>query len=149
MAIDLKAIDKQIKKLRLLKEFGKELNADPEFQALVREFAIKNGQATKPTPAKEMHATGQNGNGSSRRRGFFVAAVHGAILNLGTEFTSEDIEKGLRASGVEIRAANANIAINEALRTLEERVIVARSGKRNGVQIIWKKAISAVESRTA
>jgi len=150
MAIDLKALDRKIKKLQRFREFAKELDGDPEFRELISEFAGKNGSGSKPATGAEAHEStnNSNGNGSDRPRGFFVGAVRGVILRLGHEFTSRDIEKDIRAAGIEIIAANANIAINEALATLEKRGEVVRHGKR-GVQVLWKKAISAVGSRTA
>src|SRR2546428_804799 len=62
-----------------------------------------------------------NGNGSERPRGYFIGAVHGIILELGHDFTSRDIETKIAAKGIEVLAANPNIAINETLATLEKR----------------------------
>ena len=149
MAIDLKAIDRKIKKLQRFRDFAKELDGDPEFLELITEFAAKPGSTPKPAVNAESHGENNaDGNGSERPRGYFVGAVRGAILQLGMEFTSRDVEKVIRDRGVEILAANPNIAINDALATLLKRGEVTRKGKR-GVQVVWKKAISAVESRTA
>jgi hypothetical protein len=153
MAIDLKAFDRKInrriKKLERFKEFAKEFGDDLEFRELIAEFITsKNGNHSTPAVNAVPDTTAAAANGS-RPRGYFLGAVQGTIPHLGKEFTSQDIENKLRAMGVEIRAANANISINEALRTLEERGQIARTGKRNKAQIIWRLAISAVESRTA
>ena len=148
MAIDLKALDRKIKKLQRFRDFAKELDGDPEFLQLIAEFATNNGNGPKPAPIADSHATNGNGNGTARGRGYFVGAVAEVILKLGHEFTSRDIEKEIKARGIEVLAANPNIAINEALATLQKRGQVVRHGKR-GVQVVWKKSISAVESRTA
>ncbi|MGD0569408.1 MAG: hypothetical protein ABSA78_13475 [Candidatus Sulfotelmatobacter sp.] len=149
MAIDLKAIDRKIRKLQRFRDFAKELDGDPEFLELISEFATKTDPAPKPATSAGSHAgSNGNGNGSERPRGYFVGAVRGAVMQLGPEFTSREVEKVIREQGIEILAANPNIAINDALGTLEKRGELTRRGKR-GVQVIWKKAISAVESRTA
>jgi hypothetical protein len=154
MAIDVKAVDRKInrriKKLERFKEFAKEFGDDPEFQELIAEFITsKNGPHPTPCADATTSATAAVNENGSRPRGYFLGAVQGVILGLG-EFTSQDIENELRSRGVEIRAANANISINEALRTLEDRGQISRTGKRNKAQIVWRKAISAVgESRTA
>jgi len=151
MAVDLKAIDRKIKKLQRFKEFALEFDNDPEFRELIAEFSAKNGNGLKAATGEESHATNGagkgNGNGSERPRGYFIGAVSAAISQFDREFTYLDLEKVIRGKGVEILAANPNVAINDVLVTLLKRGEVARSGKR-GVQVLWKKTISAVESRT-
>ena len=147
MATDLKAIaDDKIRKWQLFRE----LADDPEFAVYLR--GLTNGDAPKQTPAVT-HPAVNGSNGATRPRGFFVGAVLGVIAKLEHEFTTDDVERKLRDLGIEIRAANPNIAVNEALRTLEQRGDIERTKKRNGMRLIWRKTLSprssAVESRTA
>src|SRR6266404_221870 len=113
MPIDLKAIDDRIHKLQRIKEFVKEFSDDPDFEYLLAEFASKNGHLPKPASLARSQPSNNSGNGSARPRGYFVGAVQGVIAQLGHDFTTADIERKLRSLGVEIRAANVNVAINE------------------------------------
>jgi hypothetical protein len=151
MAIDLKALDKRIKKLQRLREFAKEFEGDEEFMELFAELIKKN--VSKNTLELTTSQTRAGESESTRPRGYFMGAVLGVIAELKPEFTSKDIEKYFRAKKIEILAANPNVAINEALRTLEKRGQVVKTGEKiGGVTIVWRKSVpaSAVEeSRTA
>jgi hypothetical protein len=143
MAIDLKALDRKIKKLQRFREFAKELDGDPEFRQLIAEFSTKNGNGTKPATSADIRPShDSNSNAPERPRGYFVGAVRGVIMELGHQFTSRDIEDKIASKGIAVIAANTNVAINEALATLEKRGEVVRDGKR-GVQVLWRKSISA------
>lgn len=147
MAIDLKAIDRKIKKLQRLKEFAQEFGADPEFPVLLAEFT--NGNGSKPEADKSTRLSPINGDGS-KARGYLLTAVHNALAAITGDFTSQDIETSLKAAGFQFKA-KPNVAINEVLRALEIKKFVHKIGKK-GVQIVWRKTVfanSAVGSRTA
>jgi hypothetical protein len=149
--VDIQAIEEKIRKLQLLKE----LVSDPDIQQFLKEVST-NGHSPKAAPttglAVRVRPVTHRNDNSSRPRGYFLNAVQDIVALAAHEFTTEDIELRLREREIAIRAANPNIAINEALRTLEDRGIVEKTRKRIGMRIVWRKLIpanSAVESRTA
>src|ERR1700721_3814406 len=137
MPVDTEALKREVTRLQRIIDLAEN---EPELVESILQFDAKskNGNGVKPAPVADSKP-----NGTERPRGYFVGAISGAILHLAGEFTSSDVEKVIRERGIEIVASNANIAINDALGTLEKRGQVVRTGKR-GVQVLWKKAISAV-----
>jgi len=142
MPVDLEALKRSAARLQRIIDLAEN---DPDLVESILQYATKsnNGNGVKAAPVADSKP-----NGAERPRGYFIGAIGGAILDLHGEFTSSDVEKVIRDKGVEIVASNANVAINDALGTLEKRGQVMRCGKR-GVQVLWKKSISAIESRTA
>src|SRR5438128_800653 len=151
MAIDLKAV--AVEKIRRWQNLM-ELAEDPEFEPYLNLKGINNSHSRKPVviAAKQSSASSSN-NGATRPKAYVVNAVGAALTRVANEFTTGDLDRQLKTAGFEFRAKNVNIAINDALRTLQKRNLVEPTRKRKGFQRIWRKTpvshSSAAESRTA
>lgn len=155
--INVKAVQEKIRKLQRLVEFAEEFGSDPEFESLLAEYSQKNGHAPKSAPVAGPRpvVTGESGSSKTEQRsagprGYFLKGVEDAIKALPVEFTTDDIQKHMESMAVPLRPKNPNISINDSLRTLEERGVVTATRRRGPRgRLIWRKLISAEESRTA
>lgn len=146
--IDVNAIDQEIEKLRMLKALAE----DPKFAARLSQFVVdgRNGahvsNGVAPTSrasaiAAPVRHKGQ-GRGKRHPRGVVRAKVLEAMIALGQdgkEVTTKDIHAHATQSGFRFKARNENVAINDALRSLEQdgKVKINPSGKTDQQRNVW------------
>jgi len=130
---DLKrAIHERIRKLQLLEE----LADDPEAIELFQRYVTKNGNGHHPTgEAQRAPVSGSVRRG--RTRGPVSLRVEEILRAAnGQELTTEGIAQMMTAQGFQFEREDHRVAVNEALRWMEENQL-ARIARKVGVENFW------------
>ncbi|HEX4786009.1 MAG TPA: hypothetical protein VH350_16830 [Candidatus Sulfotelmatobacter sp.] len=156
MADDIKTlVEDQIRKWKMVEE----LNADPNFAHLFVRKAAPTAKSEGPANANtkrigKVQVIPANGDQPLRTTAHTAKAVLSTLSRLPSEITTEDIEKEIVTTpGFKRGTRNINIAVNDALDTLEKRGgLVERTRRKKGFRKIWRNLQSqqtSAESRTA